>query len=258
MDDIDSKKRDRSPNFPFIGLSNAIERARQFYDQEKRGSASVQVIASHWGYSPKSSGLIQTTAALKSYGLMEDEGRGDARRLRLTDRALRILLDTREDSPERQEAIKQAALSPALSTIIFDKFRDNFPSDSNLKHFLMFELKFSPESANTVVKTIKQNKVFTDSIISGIMSNLDEQNGETMVMPATGAISIASQPPRIHQASAPAAAMERIIGPDGEIVLQWHGEPTWEAYDFLENYIKLRKTVLKPGATGGKSQEEGD
>src|ERR1035437_5342820 len=98
MDDIDSKKRERSPNFPFIGLAAAIQRARDFYDQEKRGSAAVSVIATHWGYSPKSSGLIQTVAALKSYGLMEDEGRGEARRLRLTERALRILLDNRTDS----------------------------------------------------------------------------------------------------------------------------------------------------------------
>lgn len=258
MDDIDSKKRERGPNFPFIGLAAAIQRARQFYDKEKRGSAAVSVIATHWEYSPKSSGLIQTIAALKSYGLMDDEGRGNARRLRLTDRALRILLDPRADSPERQEAIKQAVLSPTLSATIFEKFPNDFPSDTNLEHFLLFDLKFSPESAKAVVKIIKENNAFTDSVISGMISGSNELSGDIVAVPATNSMLIASQPLHAQQPAAQAAPMERIIGPDGEIVLQWLGSPTWESYDFLENYIKLRKTVLKPRGAGGKPQVQND
>lgn len=106
------KKFDRSPNFPFISLEQALGRSRQLYDQEKRGMAALAVVSGHWNYSLKSSGLVQTVGALKSYGLLEDEGRGLDRRVRLTDLALRILLDPRADSPERRELIRQAALSP--------------------------------------------------------------------------------------------------------------------------------------------------
>ena len=76
MEEQESRKKDRSPNFPFISLENAIARARAFYDEERKGAAPVTRAAIHWKYSPNSSGLIQTVAALKSYGLMSDEGSG--------------------------------------------------------------------------------------------------------------------------------------------------------------------------------------
>jgi len=49
---------------------------------------------------------------------------------------------------------------------------------------------------------------------------------------------------------------ERIIGPHGDIVIQFGGKPSWESYDFLENYIKLRKGVLKPGSASEGAQEK--
>lgn len=49
--------------------------------------------------------------------------------------------------------------------------------------------------------------------------------------------------------------VERIIGPTGPIIVEFLGEPTPEAYQFLEDYIKLRKGVLKSlGAAGAKPQ----
>jgi hypothetical protein len=258
MEDFDSKKRERSPNFPFIGLAMAVTRARQFYDKERRGSAAVPVIAQHWGYSTKSSGLTQTIAALKSYGLMDEEGRGDARRLRLSERAIRILIDPRTESPERKEALRQAALSPSLCSRITDEFPDGLQSDANLEHFLLFDLKFSPESAKSVVKIFKENKQHTDSIESSSVSDNEKRIGDEMEVQAVGT-SVASlqvPAPRLQATATQVAAMERIIGPNGEIILQWKDTPTWESYDFLEDYIKLRKKVLKQGASGGNQQDK--
>ena len=52
---------------------------------------------------------------------------------------------------------------------------------------------------------------------------------------------------------APLANVERITGPTGDIVVQFVGQRTFEAYQFLEDYIKLRKGILK-GAAGGKEE----
>lgn len=250
MDDTDSKKRERSPNFPFIGFATALGRAREFYDKERRGSAAVSVVAQHWRYSQKSSGLTQTIAALKSYGLMDDEGRGDARRLRLTERAIRILLDTRLDSPERKEAIRQAALSPSLCFSIFDKFQNDLPSDANLEHFLLFDLKFNPDSVKAVIKILKENNEFIAGIESNVVSEPGEPIGDKIMIPVVGA-SASISTPLAQAVTSQVTATERIIGPDGEIVLQWGGTPTWESYDFLEDYIKLRKKVLRQRDSGG-------
>jgi len=41
------------------------------------------------------------------------------------------------------------------------------------------------------------------------------------------------------------ANSERVIAPDATVFMQFSAEPTWETYDFLESYMKLRKSVLK-------------
>src|SRR4051794_18119731 len=109
MEEQPKQSRDRSPNYPFIPLEMALMRAHQFYEEEKRGWAAVPVIAKHWEYSERSSALLQTIAALKSYGLMEEEGRGQERRLKLSELALRILLDQRPNSLERRDWMQRAA-----------------------------------------------------------------------------------------------------------------------------------------------------
>ena len=56
MSEAESKKKVRSPSFPFIGLREALDRARAFYEAEQRNAARPETAAAHWGYSPKSSG----------------------------------------------------------------------------------------------------------------------------------------------------------------------------------------------------------
>src|SRR6266849_5617157 len=115
------KKRTRSPAYPFINLETALKRAKEFHDQEIRNAASVKVAVKHWGYEEKSSGGLQTIAALISFGLLKDDGIGDKRKLQLTQNALRILLDQRPDSIERAQLIKQAALAPKIHHELWKK-----------------------------------------------------------------------------------------------------------------------------------------
>src|SRR5687768_7731616 len=99
MSDANAQERarkERSPSFPFIPLEKAIERARAVAEHHKRSPARMATIGETWGYAPKSSGLLQTVAALKSYGLTDDIGRGEDRRIQLSDLAWRILYDTRD------------------------------------------------------------------------------------------------------------------------------------------------------------------
>ena len=108
MDETDTSRRKiRSPSFPFISLREAIDQARAFYEAEQRNAARPETAAAHWGYSPKSSGGKQTIAALRAFGLIE----GDTL-VKLSGRALRILLDERGASEERERLLKQAALMP--------------------------------------------------------------------------------------------------------------------------------------------------
>ena len=172
---VESKKiKERSPNFPFISLQTALERAQAFYDKEKRGTAPYVVAAKHWGYSPTSSGALQTTAALKQYGLLADEESGKNRKVHLTELAIRILLDARPDSVEREQFKRQAALTPAVAAEIYGKWRAELPSPENLNHYLVLDRGFSQQTAVKVANIIKENEAFTATPHLAIISRKPE------------------------------------------------------------------------------------
>jgi hypothetical protein len=156
------RKRLRSPAYPFINLETAIKRAGEFYAKEKHNSAPLKVAVRHWGYEEKSSGGLQTAAALISFGLMRDEGTGDRRKLKLTENALRILLDPRPESEDRVAAIRAAALTPKIHQQLWRKWHNGIPSDDNVKHFLILELKppFNPGVADGFIKQYKDTIAF--------------------------------------------------------------------------------------------------
>ncbi|TBR09911.1 MAG: hypothetical protein EPO47_05030 [Rugosibacter sp.] len=168
----------RSPAYPSIDLKSAIERARQFYGAEKRAAANVKVAAEHWGYSYASSGGKQAIAALLAFGLMEDEGSGDQRKVKLTDLALRIILDERQDSKERDEAIKRAALLPKIHQEILTKW-PTLPSDANLRHYLVLDRKFNENVVSDFIREIRNTVSFAKLQESDSMSPTDERKQET-------------------------------------------------------------------------------
>lgn len=130
------RKRVRSPSFPFISLRVALDRARALYEAEKRSAVRPETAVAHWGYSEKSSGGKQTLAALRQFGLIEGEGL-----VRLTDRAVRLLLG--EDSPEREQLLKQTALLPSLHGRLWEKYGPQLPDNSSLRLSLVMEEGFN-------------------------------------------------------------------------------------------------------------------
>jgi hypothetical protein len=143
MDEAESRKKIRSPSFPFIGLREALERARAFYEAEQRNAARPETAAAHWGYSPKSSGGKQTVAALRSFGLLE----GDSL-VKLSGRALRILLDEREGSEERSRLVQQAALMPSVHARLWERYGAELPSPQTLRLSLILDEGFNENSVD--------------------------------------------------------------------------------------------------------------
>jgi hypothetical protein len=205
------KTKDRSPNFPFIALEGALQRAQQFYAKEKRGAAPFKAAVDHWGYSALSSGGIQTVAALKSYGLMSDEGSGPQRTVRLTDLALRILLDQRPGSAERAAFIREAALNPNVAAEVYSKWEGELPSDTTLHHYLVFDRAFSEESARKVAKILFINHNFAGLAASGVQLPRSEVNEDmTMERTSVGRETTSEPFSFMPQMAAPASKGEEI------------------------------------------------
>lgn len=153
--DSGQRRKVRSPSFPFISLREAVDRARAFYEAEQRNAARPETAAAHWGYSPKSSGGKQTIAALRAFGLIE----GDTL-VKLSGRALRILLDEREASEERERLLKQAALLPPLHSRLWERYGADLPSAQTLRLSLILDEGFNENSVDDFLTEYKETLEF--------------------------------------------------------------------------------------------------
>src|SRR5438270_762021 len=95
-DDVASEEgiegtKQRSPNYPMFRLQKAIERAGELHAKYKRALVPINLAHTLWGNKEHSGTGNRAVAALKSYGLLDVEGDGKNRRVRLTDQAFRIL-----------------------------------------------------------------------------------------------------------------------------------------------------------------------
>lgn len=157
---------DRSPRYPFIPLSDAVERARDFFRGEGKNSAKPEIAVTHWGYSAKSSGGRQTLAALRAFGLLENAGEN----VKLSDRALKIVLDQRDPSPDRIALLKQAALTPPAHKKLWDRFKADLPSDANLRYTLMVDFGFAEGAVEGLVREYRATLAYAglnDSVTIG-------------------------------------------------------------------------------------------
>jgi hypothetical protein len=172
------KKKHRSPAYPAINLAQAIKRAEEFYKHEGRNPASFNAAAAHWTYKPTSSGALLAAAALKSFGLMDEVESATGRTLQLSALGLKIVADKRPASPEREAAIKEAALKPKIHAAIWRKWNGTLPSDPELAYRLENEWKFNTNSIQTVIRELRDTISFAKLVASDNISVGDEDTQE--------------------------------------------------------------------------------
>ena len=168
----------RSPSYPDLDLREAIEKVQVVWDRESRNLAPVTTIQEHWGYRANTGPALRAVAALKKFGLLEDQGRGATRQARLTDLAESILLDKRESSTERDAAIRNAALTPPIHADLWEQYQGNLPSDATLQFVLTKDRKFSPGGAEALIKEFRATIAFAKlEDAESIAENEGEQAG---------------------------------------------------------------------------------
>ena len=98
---------------------------------------------------------------------------------------MRILLDQRPESTERDEAIKRAALTPKIHSVLWKKWGFPLPSDDNLRHALIFDWKFNENSVDDFIREYKDTirfaklaESYTLSVDQTDTEEADDMNGE--------------------------------------------------------------------------------
>lgn len=146
------RSRHRSPNYPAIGLPEAVDRVRRLYDADKRAGAPLDAALRHIGFNSRHGKALAVLSALRKFGLVEDSGG----RIAPTQRAVTILAYPNTD-PRRVEAVKEAALSPEVYRILYDRYATNgcLPSEETLKAEVEAEMGFNPNAIGDFVKDFK-------------------------------------------------------------------------------------------------------
>jgi len=199
---------------------------------------------------------MKMVAALSSFGLVDAIGSGDDRKIRLSQGAMRILVD-HEGSPEWKKTIKDSALSPKIYKELWEKWGLNMPPDKEVHAHLILERGFNEGAVTGFLDDYKSTIEFAKLDNSAKIGALEEtaEEGESFVEPESG--SHENQKDRqIFSAGKP--LVERITGPDGAILLQFSDTPSYDQYKFLEAYIRLRMMILDPSKTAKDEPPKGN
>lgn len=167
MSDEDINKRDRSPSFPYITLTLAVQRIEALYRSARGNAVRLSDAADDWGLSPTSSSTLRNAAALGAYGFLDDEGSGPDKRVRLTESAMRILGDTRPGVKEK--LLQTAAFRPSLINHYYGLWRGGRPSDAHAVSTLIYDSNFTERAAKTFLTVY-------DDAITYVLEGDDEEN----------------------------------------------------------------------------------
>jgi hypothetical protein len=168
------KKRQRSPNYPAVGLKEAIDRLKLFMKEDGRAGAAPAIAARHIGFATAHGQAYSTLAALKKFGLVEDRDG----RVVPTQRAAEIN-SLPENDPRRLKAIREAAISPTIYAELIAQYKDTgLPAFDTLAGELEAYRGFNPNGVKEFLKGFKETIEFaglSDFSVLGLQSEAEEE-----------------------------------------------------------------------------------
>lgn len=153
----------RSPAYPFVPLQRAIARAEELWRAAGATDMEGADARQYWGYRPNSSGGSQTEAALRQFGLLEVSGKGNKRRVNLSELALRLVGDRVPGSSERSKFSHQAALNPRIHREMWERWGYPLP-EGEVRRYLISERipEFNSNAANHLIAEYQQTMSYTE------------------------------------------------------------------------------------------------
>lgn len=244
----------KSPKWPTMSFTDALEKAQIIYNYEKRNPTTGDVMLSHLGFKTRTGPANRTFAALRAYGLTEKQPGGN---YVISDRAWRILVALPQDSPEREQLMRQAALSPSLFKEIVGLYPNELPSDAALKSYLILNKGFNENTVERFLRVFKATIAVAKPYDSDYtpasdeQSDEDEEDDQMQQTPTTGA--------QVPLRSPTKQEMARIFSPtplidgkelrfnisrDSEAQVIFRGPVTQEAIDKLAKMLELQKDTF--------------
>ena len=143
----------RSPNYPAIGLPEAINMVRKLHTLQHKTAEPREVIARHLGYGGLNGQSNKVLSALLKYGLLEKEEHGG---LRVSDLAINIIFP---DGGGQFKAIEDAAFRSSLFSDIREHWPHNPPTDESLRNYLT-RRQFAKSAIEDVIQNYRETIEF--------------------------------------------------------------------------------------------------
>jgi hypothetical protein len=232
------KKKMKSPNYPGIGLAQAINLVRELWNKERRTPVTEEVAVKDMGYTSLNGATRTYLSALRKYGLIEGTDQG----VRVSELGMRIL-HSPEGSPEYQKALQEAALKPELFRELYQTHIE--ASDENLKSFLILNKQFSPAGAKQCISAFRDTVALAKPLGAGY--DAGKQGVEAMAGTTHSvALGETSKTFDSMQAAKPGVRVFSWPLPNDTIAeLRLTGGPiTQEHLEMLRQYLELAKAAV--------------
>lgn len=237
--------RVRSPNYPAVSLTEAIERVRKVYEKEHTHKAAPEVIAKALGYSGLNGASLSLISALKKFGLLEEVGKD----LKVSHETLTILVDPK-DSIERARLIRQAAFAPALFSELQGQYGDSVPSDENLRSYLL-KRGFAPSSVAAPIRSYRETIALVSDLPKEDNTSLTEENQETQMQSNVERIaqdvggSAGMAPHRTIEMPAMGSRRDVFSLDEGQVILEWPEKMSAESYEDFQSWVEIQLRKIK-------------
>lgn len=230
----------RSPNYPTMGLERALAKVALVYNSEfRRHAVPIKDGMAKMEYSADSSTGQQALASMKYFGLVEFEGTGDKRMVRVSEPAAKIVAN----HADRDRLLKEAALAPAIHREVWDKFNtpDGLAPDATIRQYLVWDRedsRFSEEAATAFLTQFKQTisfaKLTGSATIPEVKTDGGIKVGDWVQWVSQGMAQFGTPREVVEVAERDGERYARVVAQDG-----------------AEGWIPVNQATLEKAPTGG-------
>lgn len=247
-------KRARSPNYPSVSLSDAIERLKKLGGKIHSHPAPRDVVLTSMGYTGVNGASLTALAALRKYGLLRRDGED----FRITERGLMYLHPQSVD--ERSAAIRDAAAEPKLFAELNERFSGGKASDELIRSFLVRN-GFTPSASAAALRSYRETMALVERECGEYDSEPDEPDEEFASMELQQSATPVSAGPGPH---APVAAISVEPAPPSKdpfevtVTDKIKGWFRFDNQDDLDDLISVLNAVRKRLPQSRKKDDEAD
>lgn len=248
------KPKLRSPNYPRVSLGRALQLASKQHQADRLQAIPAGIAHTRWGYSSGTGRARLREAALKAFGLIDTQGTGAKRTIKITDDADKII----RGHSDRDEILKRLALKPSIHRDVWKKYDGELPQNDVLRQYLIWEKGFNEQAVDRFISQLRETISFaklTKSDILGAEEPEDEEeeqiDPEDKTPPPSANPLPKKDPPKMEQGQFEDI---RFALPSGKAVLYLPANMRPEEFDILQTIIDAHKRVRQ--ALAGKVKDE--